>query len=132
MTVLISSLFAAALLMVMSKLPFIQAARALPGGYDNEHPRAQQDAISGRGARAIAAHRNTVETFPLFAAGALVALMFAPNAALSSALALVFVLSRVLYIWLYLDNHATARTLVWGLGYLACLGLLLAPLYGAG
>ncbi|WP_335598963.1 MAPEG family protein, partial [Halopseudomonas sp.] len=41
-------------------------------GYDNAHPRAQQAALTGWGARALASHQNMIEAFPLFAAGVLV------------------------------------------------------------
>lgn len=39
------------------------------GRYDNHHPRAQQARLTGFGARALAAHLNSIEAFPLFAAG---------------------------------------------------------------
>lgn len=131
MSLLLWCLVAAALLVVLSKAPSALAMKNQTSGYDNQHPRAQQAALTGSDARAVAAHQNTVETFPLFAAGVLVALMFAPASALSSALAVIFIVSRVVYIWLYVKNYATARSLVWNVGFLACLGLLLAPLYGA-
>lgn len=69
MTVLLWCLFAAALLVVLSKAPSATAMKKQTSGYDNQHPRAQQAALSGRDARAVAAHQNTVENFPLFAAG---------------------------------------------------------------
>jgi len=52
------------------KLP-VAAAMHKAGGYDNHHPRSQQAALTGWGARSLAAHLNGFETFAPFAAAVL-------------------------------------------------------------
>lgn len=129
MSLLLWSLFVAALLSVLSKGPAMRILSQQTQGYDNHHPRAQQAGLTGMGARALAAHQNTLENFPLFAAGVLVAEFGAAAHPVTAILAVGYLILRVLYIRLYLSNRASARTLVWALAYLACLGLLLAPWY---
>ena len=123
-------LFIAALLVILSKAPAMRAMAGMQGGYDNQHPRAQQASLTGAGARGLAAHQNTIEAFPMFAAGVIVAEVFAAGSAVAAVLAVVFIVSRIAYIGLYVANIATIRSLVWAAGYLASLGLMLAPLYG--
>lgn len=69
----------AALMLVLTKAP-VAWAQQRTGRYDNHDPRAQQRELTGFGARALAAHQNTIEAFPLFAAGVLVSLIAAPGA----------------------------------------------------
>lgn len=124
-------LLIAALLVILSKAPAMRAMTRMQGGYDNRHPRAQQASLTGAGARGLAAHQNTIEAFPLFAAGVLVAEVHAPGSGVAGVLAALFIVSRILYIGLYVGNIATVRSLVWAVGYLSSLGLMLAPLYGS-
>lgn len=119
-------LLAAAILHVLSKFP-LAAAQARGGRYDNKNPRAQQAALTGWGARARAVHENQIESFPLFAAGVLVATTAAPRNECIDCLALAYIAARVLYPVLYLKDISTMRSLVWGVGYLASLALLSSP-----
>lgn len=121
-------LFVAALLLVLTKMPVAVAMqRSSAKGYDNRHPRAQQAALTGWGARALAAHQNMFEAFPLFAAGVLVAHSSSLHGSTIDLLAGVFVLTRVLYTVCYLANWHALRSLSWIIGFLSCLGLLLSP-----
>lgn len=129
MTVALWCLFAAGVLIVLSKGPALVYMARQPKGYDNRHPRSQQARLEGIGARAVAAHYNTIESFPLFAVGIIVAHLYAPEHAITEALAIGFIVARIAYIWLYVRNIAMVRSVVWGLSYLASLALLLAPLY---
>ena len=97
------------------------------GGYDNHHPRAQQAALEGFGARAVAAHLNGFETFAPFAAAVLTAHVLGAGAALVDTLAVLFVVSRVAYVACYLADLATLRSAVWMVGFALTLGLFLAP-----
>lgn len=130
MTLALWCLVAAGMLIVLSKGPALIYMARQPKGYDNRHPRSQQARMEGIGARAVAAHYNTIESFPLYGVGILVAHLHAPEHAITQVLALGFIVARIAYIWLYVRNIATVRSLVWGLSYLASLGLLLSPLYG--
>ncbi|MGQ7818577.1 MAPEG family protein [Metapseudomonas furukawaii] len=120
-------LFAVALLIYIAKIPVAKAMKEEGRGYDNHHPRAQQARLTGFGARALAAHQNTIEAFPLFAAGVLVAHVTQTQGWFVEALALLFVVTRVLYLFLYWNDKATLRSLVWGVGLLCCLLLMLSP-----
>jgi len=121
-------LFFAALMLVLTKFPVAVAMARVDGrGYDNRHPRDQQAALSGWGARALAAHQNMFEAFPLFAAGILVTQVTALHGLIIDVLAGVFVLARLLYTLFYLTNTHALRSAVWMVGFVCCLGLLLAP-----
>lgn len=129
MSVLLWSLVVGSLFYVLSKAPAMAYMNAESGGYDNRHPRQQQARLSGAGARALAAHQNTIDNFALFAAGILVAEAIAQPHIVSGFLAVGFLVARVVYIVCYVKDWATIRSLVWALGYFACLGLMLSPLY---
>ena len=97
------------------------------GGYDNRNPREQQARLSGWGRRAKAAHENQIESFPLFAAGVLVALTAAPRSTTIDILALTYIAARVAFACFYLADIAPVRSLVWLLGYGVSLALLASP-----
>lgn len=127
MTVALWCLFAAALLHSVSKFPLGAAQARDGGGYDNNNPREQQARLTGWGARARAAHYNQIESFPLFAAGVLVATVAAPKTGAIDVLALSYIGARVLYMVFYLQDIGAARSLVWMVGYFASLALLCSP-----
>jgi uncharacterized MAPEG superfamily protein len=79
--------------------------------------------LSGRRARADAAQANSFEAFPFFAAGVLLAMQAGVDALRVDALAIVFVLARVIYIACYVTDRASLRSLFWSLGYLCVLAL---------
>ena len=99
------------------------------GGYDNRNPRAWLAQQTGRRARANAAQANSFEALPLFIAAVLAAQQMQVAQAVIDGLALAFVALRVAYIWLYVADLATARTLAWSAGIAVSVALLLAPLW---
>ena len=99
------------------------------GGYDNRDPRAWLAQQTGRRARANAAQANSFEALPLFIAAVLAAQQMQVEQALIDGLAVTFVVLRVGYIWLYVADLATARTLVWLAGLSVSVALLLAPVW---
>ena len=99
------------------------------GGYDNRNPRAWLAQQTGRRARANAAQANSFEALPLFIAAVLAAQQMQVAQAVIDGLALAFVALRVAYIWLYVADLATARTLAWSAGLAVSVVLLLAPLW---
>lgn len=112
----------------LTKMP-IALAMHRAGGYDNHHPRAQQATLTGWGARALAAHLNGFETFAPFAAAVLVAHVAGAPTRLVTGLALLFVVARLAYVACYLADLSSLRSAVWGVGFLATVGLFLAPLF---
>ena len=120
-------LFFAALLLVLTKVPVFIAMSREDKGYDNAHPRDQQASLTGWGARAMAAHSNMFEAFPLFAAAVLVVHVTGTVGMLANWLAGAFIVARIVYTFLYLVDRSTLRSLVWGIGFLSCLAMLLLP-----
>ena len=82
----------------------------------NVAPREWEAKLKGMQARAHAAHLNSFEAFPLFAAGVIIAsLCKAPQATIDG-IAIAFVATRLVYIACYLGNLAPLRSLVWMVG----------------
>ena len=130
MSIALWCLFIAALLHVLSKMPLAKAQNECEQGYDNNNPRAQQDSLQGWGQRALAAHENQIESFPLFAAGVLVALFMQVSQGLVDQLAMAYVVARIAYLVLYLKDIATLRSVAWGVGFFSSLALLCSPAWG--
>lgn len=108
-------------------LPYVAVGIAKAGKrFDNNTPRdwlAKQD---GYRKRAHAAHLNTFEAFPFFAAGVIIAHLSAVPVNTINAIAIAFVALRMAYIWCYVIDRATLRSLVWiaGLGLTVTLFVL--------
>lgn len=124
MYTLILCLFIACLLPYLAKLPVALAMKEQSGGYDNCHPRAQQACLTGLGARALAAHQNSFESLIVFAAAILTAIATQHFSSTIQGLAIVYLISRVVYQAFYLMNWATPRTLIWTLSTLCSLSIL--------
>jgi len=121
-------IFISALLIFVAKAPVAKAMiKEGEGQYDNRHPRAQQARLTGFGARALAAHLNSFEAFPLFAAGVLMAHVSNNHGSLVDMLAVTFVVARVLYLIFYWADLHWQRSVVWVVGLLCSLLLMLTP-----
>ena len=94
-------------------------AKARGPRYNNFNVRLWQSNLDGLAQRAHAAHLNSFEAFPLFAAAVIVAQMTGADQGRVDLLALSFIGLRVLYGLLYLANKAALRSLVW-MAALAC------------
>lgn len=121
--------FISAVLIFLARIPVAKAMKADAGGYNNHHPRAQQAALTGLGARALAAHQNSLEAFPLFATGVLVAVVTQSQGVLVNLLSITFVLARILFILFYCTDKPSPRSLSWAIGLLCSLLLMLSPLF---
>lgn len=107
----------------LSKIP-LGIAMQRAGGYDNHHPREQQQRLIGFGARALAAHQNSFEALTLFATAALTAIATQQVSWLIDLLAVIFVCARLVYHVVYLLDLATLRSLVWFIGFGCCMSML--------
>jgi uncharacterized MAPEG superfamily protein len=116
------------LLIYFPKIPLSYAMAKEGAGYDNKSPREQQARLTGWGARARAAHMNAFEAFPPFAAAVIVAHLAGADPAWSTRLALAHVVARTFYPLIYMANLGTLRSLVWGVGFAATIGLFALPL----
>ena len=127
MTIALWCLFIAGLLHFISKTPLSIAQAKSKGGYDNNNPRDQQAALTGWGKRALAIHQNQIESFPLFAAGVMVATVTGLESPAIGFLSVMYVVARFFYMFCYLKDLATLRSLVWIAGFASSLALMCSP-----
>lgn len=103
-------------------LPYLTAWIGKAGAFkpaDNDAPRDWARRQGGWRARALAAQDNGFEGLPLFMAGVIAAHQFGALQGRIDALALAYLLLRVVYVSLYIRGKSTLRSLVWVLG-IAC------------
>ncbi|HEX3771688.1 MAG TPA: MAPEG family protein [Polyangiaceae bacterium] len=127
MTIPFTCVIAAWLLIYLPKFA-ASIAVSRGGSYDNNNPRDQQAALTGWKRRATAAHLNAFENFAPFAAAVFVAHLGHASESLTAPLALVFVAARIAHPALYIADLASARSLAWGVGFVATFALFLSPL----
>ncbi len=123
MTILLTCLLIAMLLPYLSKLP-VGFAMAKAGGYDNEHPRAQQARLEGMGARAVAAHQNAFESLLIFGLAVVAVLATDSVNATAETAAIVHVVARITYHIFYLSNHDKLRSTAWFAGIIPSFVIL--------
>ncbi|MBA6230747.1 MULTISPECIES: MAPEG family protein [unclassified Colwellia] len=123
MTILIWCLFAATLLPYLAKAPVAIAMNKL-GGYDNNHPRAQQTQLTGFGARALAAHQNAFESLIIFIPAVLLAIATNTITDSITVLAITHVIARVAYNIFYLLNIGLIRSIVWGIATVSSFAII--------
>ena len=108
-------------LLIAGLLPYIAVGFAKSGGgYDNARPRESMATFGGRQARAVAAHANSFEAFPFFAAVVLLAGVTHADPQWINGLAVGFILARIVYIIAYLTDRPLLRSIVWMIG-IACV-----------
>ena len=95
-------------------MPFVAIGFAKWGGFDNRNPRDWEARLTGRRSRAHAAHLNSFEAFPLFAAGVIIATIAKAPHGIIDTIAILFIVARSGYIWCYLADRAASE---------ACFGL---------
>ncbi len=94
--------------------------------YDNSASRPQLAALQGAAQRAKWAEQNTYETLPAFIAAVIIAHLAGASQGTIDTLAVIHVVSRVLFGICYLKDWASARSLVWAISFLAIIGLFVA------
>lgn len=123
MNTLIICLLIACILPYLSRIP-LAIAMAKTGSYNNNYPRSQQATLQGFGARALAAHQNSFESLIIFATAVLTAMISNHVSTMVEYLAIVYIISRVIYHVLYLMNLAGLRSLIWFVGLVCSLTIL--------
>ncbi len=105
-------------------LPYVAAmlAKRAPG-FDNNHPREWLAKQGGARARANAAQLNAFEAFPFFAAAVIVAHLLRGPQALVDLLAVGFIVARLVFLFLYVTDRATLRSLTWVVGFGAAVAI---------
>jgi uncharacterized MAPEG superfamily protein len=97
--------------------------RRRDGGFDNHHPREWLASLQGWQARANAAQANSWEALPIFIAGLVVAHQHQAAQGTVDALAATFIVSRLVFVGLYVADKASLRSLVWFVGLVASVAL---------
>lgn len=117
--------------LVAGLLPYVFTVLAKAGpGYTNRRPREYLEAVLGWRKRAHYVQVNSFEAFPFFAAGVIIAQRTFVHQTTLDILALVFILSRILYGVFYITDKPTPRSLVWFVGFCCCIGLFLVSARG--
>ena len=100
-------------------IPYIWAitAKASKPGFNNNKPRIFLNDLEGWGQRANWAQANSFEAFPAFAAAIIIGSVVS-NVEQNTldALALLFVICRLLHGIFYITDKATLRSIVWFIG----------------
>ena len=97
-------------------------------GFDNANPRDPAFYADPLRARALGAHINGIEAFPFFAAAVLLAeFRLAPQRFIDE-LAVLFLIVRIAYVFTYLGNRPTLRTILWSIGFAINAGIFFLPM----
>lgn len=111
-------------ILVAALMPFVAVGIAKNSkSFDNKNPRDWLLTREGRQKRAYQAHLNCFEAFPFFAAGIIVAHLTRAPQNIIDYLAIAFIALRALFIYFYIADHSTARSIVWIGGLGICIAL---------
>lgn len=95
--------------------------------FDNGNPRDPRFYTPGLRSRALGAHQNALEALPFFLAAVLLAEMRSVPQGTVNALAVVFLVARMLYLLMYLADRPSARSAVWIAGFICNIVLFCSP-----
>ena len=95
--------------------------------FDNSRPRDAAFYSDPIRARALGAHQNGIEAFPFFAAAVLLAEFRQAPQYLIDELAILFVIVRIAYVFTYLGNRPTLRSILWSIGLAINIAIFFLP-----
>ena len=95
--------------------------------FDNARPRDPDFYDDPIAARALAAHQNGIEAFPFFAAAVLLAEFRIAPQRLIDELAILFLIVRIAYVFTYLGNRPTLRSILWSIGFAINIAIFFMP-----
>jgi uncharacterized MAPEG superfamily protein len=95
--------------------------------FDNSRPRDPAFYDDPIAARALGAHQNGIEAFPFFAVAVLLAEFRAGPQRLIDELAVLFVIVRIAYVFTYLGNRPTLRSILWSIGFAINIAIFFMP-----
>jgi uncharacterized MAPEG superfamily protein len=95
--------------------------------FDNSKPRDPAFYEDPLAARSLGAHQNGIEAFPFFAAAILLAEFRACPQRLIDELAVLFVIMRVAYVFTYLGDRPTLRSILWSIGFAINIAIFFMP-----
>lgn len=100
----------------------------LEGGVDNKNPRLQNNALTGAGARAVAAQKNAWEACVVYVAAVLALVVSGADMSGYSIAVIIFIVSRVLHALFYVINLDILRSLAFFGSYGSCVYMLFSAL----
>jgi uncharacterized MAPEG superfamily protein len=95
--------------------------------FDNARPRDPAFYEEPIAARALGAHLNGIEAFPFFAVAVLLAEFRTGPQRVIDELAVLFLIVRIAYVFTYLGNRPTLRSILWGIGLAINIGIFFMP-----
>ena len=95
--------------------------------FDNSKPRDPAFYEDPIRARALGAHQNGIEAFPFFAVAVLLAEFRLGPLRLIDELAVLFLIVRIAYVFTYLGNRPTLRSILWSLGFAINIAIFFLP-----
>jgi uncharacterized MAPEG superfamily protein len=96
-------------------------------GFDNSRPRDPAFYADPIRARALGAHQNGIEAFPFFAIAVLLAEFRDGPQRLIDELAVLFLIVRIAYVFTYLGDRPTLRSILWSLGFAINIAIFFMP-----
>lgn len=116
--------------LIAALLPLAVVSYAKAGsGDDNHNPRAGIDNLQPAKRRAYAAHLNAYENFPFFAAAVIVAVTQGAPISTVNILAALYIVLRGMHAVLYINDAATARSIVFTLAFAANIAIFVSPAF---
>jgi uncharacterized MAPEG superfamily protein len=128
MTVAEWCVFGAVMLYLLTIVPFKAASARSERIFDNSKPRDPAFYDDPIRSRALGAHLNGIETFPFFAAAVLLAEFRAAPQNLINELAVLFLVVRIAYVFTYIGNRPTLRSILWNVGFVINVAIFFLPL----
>ena len=95
--------------------------------FDNSRPRDAAFYADPIRARALGAYQNGIEAFPFFAAAVLLAEFRQAPQHLIDELAILFLIVRIAYVFTYLGDRPTLRSILWSLGFAINVAIFFMP-----
>jgi len=95
--------------------------------FDNSKPRDPDFYDDPIAARALGAHLNGIEAFPFFAVAVLLAQFRAGPQRLIDELAVLFLIVRIAYVFTYLGNRPTLRSILWSIAFAINIAIFFMP-----
>jgi uncharacterized MAPEG superfamily protein len=95
--------------------------------FDNATPRDPAFYDDPIRARALGAHQNGIEAFPFFAIAVLLAEFRGSPQRFVNELAVLFLIVRIAYVFTYLGNRPTLRSILWAIGFAINIAIFFMP-----
>ena len=113
--------------LVLYLLTIVSVKWTAIGRFDNSKPRDPAFYEDPIRARALGAHQNGIEAFPFFAFAVLLAEFRLGPLRLIDELAVLFLIVRIAYVFTYLGDRPTLRSILWSLGFAINAAIFFLP-----